>query len=102
MSIARKNKVSGLLEDRLSVHQLRIDDILEKEINFVPLVKFNVSHVDLENEPSNDYFDVLTKQHVRNLLAIKLTMTQDAINHRNSLDHEIEELIELIDEKMVE
>ena len=91
------NKLDDILEDRLSVHQIRIDDILETEINFVPLVKSNVPEIFIENETDNDYKELLTNKRVRNLLGMKLTFTQDVINRRKDLDKEINDLLVLIE-----
>ncbi|WP_339634033.1 DUF6090 family protein, partial [Bizionia echini] len=92
----RLNKLNDILEDRLSVHQIRIDDILENNINFIPLVKTNIPTITIENEPKNDYYQILEIQRVRNLLGMKLTFTQDVIDRRNDLDFEIQNLINLI------
>jgi hypothetical protein len=51
----RLNKLNDILEDRLSVHQIRIDDILENDINFIPLVKSNISSINIDNESLNNY-----------------------------------------------
>ncbi|MCC8359848.1 DUF6090 family protein [Salinimicrobium sediminilitoris] len=96
----RLNKLNDILEDRLSVHQIRIDDILEKEINFVPLVKSNVPEINIQNEEENDYNRVLTDGRIRNLLGMKLTFTQDVIDRRKDLDREINELIMLLQHEL--
>ena len=96
------NQLNDVLEDRLSVHQIRIDDILEKDVNFIPLIKANVPELNIENETKNDYFQLLTVKRVRNLLGMKLTFTQDVINRRESLDKEIEALITIIDNELNE
>ncbi len=90
------NKLDDILTDRLSVHQIRIDNILENDINFIPLVKSNVPELPIQNESKNDYRDVLKVKRVRNLLGMKLTFTQDVIDRRENLDNEISELIRLI------
>lgn len=96
----RLSKLNDILEDRLSVHQIRIDDILETEINFVPLVKSNVPEINIQNEEENDYKQLLTVDRVRNLLGMKLTFTQDVIDRRKDLDKEIRELMILIREEL--
>jgi len=90
------NKLDDILTDRLSVHQIRIDNILEKDINFIPLVQSNVPEINIDSESKNDYSDVLKVKRVRNLLGMKLTFTQDVIDRRENLDKEIQELILLI------
>ncbi len=96
----RLNKLNDILEDRLSVHQIRIDDILEDEINFVPLVKSNVPEINVDHEEENDYTQLLTVPRIRNLLGMKLSFTQDVINRRTDLDKEIRALIRLIEDDL--
>jgi len=86
------NKLNDILEDRLSVHQIRIDDILENDINFIPLIKANVPNINIKKETPNNYNQLLDIQRIRNLLGMKLTFTQDVINHRENLDKEIKDL----------
>jgi hypothetical protein len=90
------NKLSDILADRLSVHQIRIDNILENDVNFIPLVKSNVPEINIGNEAKNNYNDVLNVKRIRNLLGMKLAFTQDVINSRKNLDLEISDLINLI------
>ncbi len=96
----RLNKLNDILEDRLSVHQIRIDDILEKEINFIPLVKANVPEINIDLEQPNAYAEVLKNKRIRNLLGMKLTFTQDVIDRRENLDAEIISLITLIEREL--
>ena len=90
------NRLNDILEDRLSVHQIRIDDILEQDINFIQIVKTNIPEINIENETKNDYQKLLSIPRVRNLLAMKLTFSHDTIDRRVDLDKEINELIILI------
>lgn len=96
----RLNKLNDILDDRLSVHQIRIDDILEKDINFIPLVKSNVPNINIENESKNNYSQVLEVKRTRNLLGMKLSFTQDVIDFRENLDAEIKDLIILIEKEL--
>lgn len=96
----RINMLRDILEDRLNVHQIRIDDIVEKEVNFIPLIKYNISNVSVEKETPNDYSEILLKKQTRNLIGIKLSFTQDIIDYRQNLDKEIKELILLIKEEI--
>jgi len=96
----RLNKLNDILNDRLSVHQIRIDDILEKDVNFIPLVKSNVPSINIENEPRNNYSQLLEIKRIRNLLGMKLSFTQDVINYRKNLDTEIKDLIILIEKEL--
>ncbi|PWK16927.1 DUF6090 family protein [Xanthomarina spongicola] len=98
----RQNKLNDILEDRLSVHQIRIDDILENDINFIPLVKSNIPTINIENESKNNYLQVLEIKRIRNLLGMKLSFTQDVIDFRKNLDTEIKGLIILIEKELNE
>ncbi len=98
----RQNKLNDILEDRLSVHQIRIDDILEHDINFIPLVKSNIPTINIENESRNNYLQVLEIKRIRNLLGMKLSFTQDVIDFRKNLDTEIKGLIILIEKELNE
>ena len=98
----RLNRLNDILEDRLSVHQIRIDDILERDINFIPLIKSNVPEINIINETENDYYELLKIKRIRNLLGMKLTLTQDVIDRREYLDKEIGELIVLIKNEIKE
>jgi predicted ATPase len=91
------NKLKDLLEDRLNVHQIRIDAIFENEINFIPLIKYNISNISIEKENPNDYSQIVTQKRIRNLLGMKLSFTQDVINSRKNLDTEIKDLLFLIE-----
>jgi hypothetical protein len=90
------NKLNDALEDRLSVHQIRIDDILEKDVNFILLIKSNVPEISTVNESPNNYEEILKDKRIRNLLGMKLDFTQDVIDRRVALDKEMEYLTSLI------
>ncbi len=98
----RQNKLNDILDDRLKVHQIRVDDIMENDINFIPLVKSNIPDINIENEPKNNYSQLLEIKRIRNLLGMKLTFTQDVINSRENLDREIKGLITSIEEVLSE
>ncbi|MFH4967283.1 DUF6090 family protein [Gaetbulibacter sp. M240] len=94
------NELKGMLDDRLNVQQIRIDEVAENEINFIPLVKSSIPGINIENEKQNNYNQILEKQRIRNLLGIKLNMTQDVMNYRENLDQDIKELIILIESEL--
>lgn len=96
----RLQRLIDILEDRLSVHQIRIDDILENDINFIPLLESNVPDINIENEAPNNYTQLLEERRIRNLLGMKLTFTQDVIDRRIALDKEIVELISLLEDEV--
>lgn len=94
------NRVQDILADRLTVHQVRIDNILEKDINFIPLVKSNVPEINIANEIPTNYKDILSEKRIRNLIGMKLTFTQDVIDRRKDLDREMKRLISLIETEL--
>ncbi|WP_445752736.1 DUF6090 family protein [Polaribacter sp.] len=95
-----QSKLKAMIDDRLSVHQIRIDDILEKDINFLAIVSSSVKGIDISNEKSTNYFELIKNERVRNLLGMKLALTQDVINFRMVLDKNISELIYLIEKEL--
>lgn len=90
-------ELKGMLADRLNVQQNRIDDIAENNINFIPLIKSSIPSINITNETQNDYEQILNNQRIRNLLGLKLNMTQDVLSYRESLDAEIKSLMQLIE-----
>lgn len=96
----RFNKLTNVLEDRLSVHQIRIDDIFENDINFIPIVKTNVTEINIANESINNYDEILSDKRTRNLLGMKLDFTQDVLVFRENLDTEMKNLIVLIESEL--
>ena len=96
----RFNKLNDILEDRLSVHQIRIDDILEQNINFIPLLKTNIPEINTVKESINNYKEILGDKRIRNLLGMKLTFTQDVIDRRENLDKAMKDLIKLIESEL--
>ncbi len=89
-------QLKGMIDDRLNVHQIRIDDIAEKDINFVRLNSGKIPELIIENEIFNDYDLILSNFRIRNLLTIKLRMSDDVLDNSKTLDLEILELITLI------
>lgn len=94
------NELKGMLDDRLDVQQIRIDDVAENEINFVPLIKSSIPTVNITNEKQNNYEQILDNNRIRNLLGIKLNMTQDVLIYRENLDKDIQELTMLIEAEL--
>ncbi|AVR45418.1 hypothetical protein C7S20_09115 [Christiangramia fulva] len=89
-------ELKSMLDDRLFVHQLRIDDIAENEVNFVRYLNSRLPDINMAEEPENDYGSLLKKQRVRNLFAIKLYMTLQVLDLRKNLDNQIAQLEEAI------
>ncbi|MFL0352829.1 DUF6090 family protein [Xanthomarina sp. GH4-25] len=86
-----------MLDDRLNFQQIRMDNIAENDINFIPFLKSSFPTIDISNEKSNDYSKILSNQRIRNLLGIKLFMTKDILISKENLDREIKDLISLIE-----
>ena len=95
-----QKRLQDILNDRLDVHQIRIDNILENDINFIPLLKSNIPTINIEKETPNNYKQVLEDKRIRNIIGMKLTFTQDVLSYRENLDKEINELIILIDKEI--
>lgn len=82
------------------MHQIRIDDIVEKEFNFVRLIKTEIPTVNVENELQSDYNKILKIQRVRNLLGIKLIFTQNTLIEREDFNKDVVDLMLLIETEL--
>lgn len=82
------------------MHQIRIDDIIEKEFNFVRLIKTEIPTVNVENELQSDYNKILKIQRVRNLLGIKLIFTQNTLIEREDFNKDVVDLMLLIETEL--
>ena len=85
-----------MVNDRLTLQQMRIDDIIVNDVNFVRMLKVMEPSFNIDNETQNNYNLILNNQKTRNLLALKLSLTYSAIKHRQELGDEIDDLIQLI------
>ena len=94
------NELNNLVSDRLKVQQIRIDEIAVNEINFIPLLKKRQSDIDITNEIPNNYKSVLSNPKTRNLLGIKLELTDDVSRKRKDLSAEIDTLISLLEAEL--
>ena len=94
------NLVEEMKDDRLNVHQIRIDNIAENDISFVRLTKAIIPELNIENEIPNDYGLLLNSFRIRNLLTIKLRMTHDVLKYNKGLDLEIIDLMTLIETEL--
>jgi len=88
------------VDDRLRVQQLRIDEIAVNDLNFVRLLSIVVPEIKVNNEPGNNYRLFLENQKTRNLIAVKLALTNGVIIYRNELDAEIKSLISLLEDEI--
>ena len=94
------NNVKEKIMDRLVIHQIRIDDIIEKDINFVLLSKSAIPELNIENEKPNDYNLILNTPRVRNLLTIKLRMTEGVQEVNKELYLDLVDLTALIEAEL--
>jgi hypothetical protein len=86
-----------MVTDRLTLQQMRIDDIIINDVNFVRLLNSIEPNINIDNELENDYNSILNNQKIRNALALKLSLTSAAIKHRQELGDEIDDLIQLVE-----
>ncbi len=89
-------ELNSLVDDRLTLQQMRIDDIIVNDVNFVRLLKSIEPAINIDNESQNNYKLILNNQKTINLLALKLSLTYVAIKNRQELGDEIDALIQLI------
>ncbi len=89
--------LTSLVTDRLTLQQMRIDDIIVNDVNFVRMLKSIDPSINIDNESQNNYSLILNNQKTRNLLALKLSLTYSAIKHRQELGDEIDDLIQLLE-----
>ncbi|MFC2147925.1 DUF6090 family protein [Bacteroidota bacterium] len=96
------NNLNNLVKDRLTVQQIRIDDIAQDDLNLVRFTKGSKTRLDvnIEREPENNYSEILKRPKVRNLLAMKLLLTADVLEFRIDLQKEIDLIIELIEKEL--
>lgn len=88
--------LENLVKDRLTVQQIRIDNIAHTEVNFVRLMSLQFPAIDLERENLNDYTVILDKPDIRNLIAIKLELTDGVLKYRKALLNQVNELDKLL------
>jgi hypothetical protein len=88
--------LTSLVNDRLTLQQMRIDDIIVNDVNFVRLLNVMEPSINIDTEIQNNYNLILNYQKTRNLLALKLSLTYSTIKHRQELEDEIDDLIELV------
>jgi len=94
------NNLRFQIDDRLRVHQLRIDGISVIDLNYVRLISFRNQDLSTDNESPNDYESLLKDKKIRNLIAIKLNLSNSVIMYRRALDAEIDALINLLEEEI--
>jgi len=90
------------VEDRLRVQQLRFDAMLITDLNFVRMVSIRIPEVQSNLEPENDYRLFLENQRIRNMIAMKLSLTHEVIEDRRKLQAEIQSLITMLENEIEE
>jgi len=90
------------IDDRLDVQQINIDNFAIEEINFVRTLKALKNSYNINYGPENDYNKLLQNQKFLNAIAVKLSLTDDALINRISLLKEIKELGKLIEKELKE
>jgi hypothetical protein len=84
-------------DDRLKVQQLRIDGIAVHDYNYVRMISVRNPEFQLNNEEPNDYRKLLSDKRIRNLIGIKLNLSNGVLEYRIELDTEIDSLIDLLE-----
>jgi len=92
--------VINQVDDRLKVQQMRIDELVVTDLNFIRMIKTAIPEIETEDEPENDYRLLLEDQRTRNLLAVKLALTNEVLRYRSELDAEIQSLIDLLETEL--
>jgi len=64
------------------------------------MISIAVPEIKIDHEPENNYPLFLADQRIRNLIAMKLSLTHEVIVFRKALDAEIESLIALLEEEI--
>ena len=92
--------LESLIGDRLSVHQTRIDNIIEYELNFVPLLAAQKELNDIYPGTANNYIEIMQNPRVRNLLGIKLDLTILVLNLRKDLHQKLAQIMEMVESEI--
>lgn len=93
------NNLSYIMNDLISVHQIRIDEIAVNDLNFERLSGQNLSITTEFDELEVPYTEVLENKKIRNLLSMKLSLISFVLDYRKKLLKDINSLTLLIDSK---
>ncbi|WP_053975625.1 DUF6090 family protein [Mangrovimonas xylaniphaga] len=94
------NNLNNLMDDRIRVHQLRIDEIVVEYLNFLPLLKAEFPKLSIETGPPIDFEAIMEQPKIRNLIGIKLELSTSVYYYRKQLSDEIQLLIELLEKEI--
>lgn len=94
------NNLTNQVDDRLRVQQLRLDGMVIEDLNFVRMVSKSVPEIRIDYEAENNYHLFLEDRRIRNLIAMKLALTNEVIRFRKTLHAEIESLIALLEDEI--
>lgn len=61
------------------------------------MISSRFPEINIANEAENNYPLLLENQRIRNLIAVKLSLTSGVIRYRRELDSEIKSLITLLE-----
>ncbi len=96
------SNLQNQIDDRLRVQQLRIDGIAVHDYNFVRMISVRNPEYQLNNEEPNNYRKLLSDKRIRNLIGIKLNLSNSVLEYRIALDAEIQSLIDLLENEIEE
>ncbi len=96
------SNLQNQIDDRLRVQQLRIDGIAVHDYNFVRMISVRNPEYQLNNEEPNNYRKLLSDKRIRNLIGIKLNLSNSVLDYRIALDAEIQSLIDLLENEIEE
>ena len=92
--------LNNQLSDRLDVQQISLDKFAIDEINFVRTLTALKNSYNLNYGQENDYHKLLQNQKFLNAIAVKLSLTDDALINRINLLNEIKDLTKLIETEL--
>jgi len=95
-------RLVSLIDDRLAVHQNRIDNIIEYEVNYLQMLAAERNLTDIEIGVTNDYYQIMQKPNVRNILGVKLDFTYEVVQLRQDLDQKLAQVIQRVKSEIEE
>jgi ACT domain-containing protein len=75
-----------MINDRRTVHFMRIDGIAENDLNFLHVMEKVET---IEKGQASDYRELLKRQRIRNLLGMKIELATSVLRARNRLDEQL-------------